>query len=115
MRVSTLKENDFFIIQVDGELDASSCIMLDQAISEAVSNNENKILIDCSDLSYISSAGLGVFMSYLQDFETNKISLVLYSLSAKVKSVFNILGLDELIKIVDTKDEAKDLINESSL
>jgi anti-sigma B factor antagonist len=109
MKITNEKENDFYVIGIDGDLDASSCINLDKSISEAVSNGEKKIIIDCSRLNYISSAGLGVFMSYLQDFENNNISLVLFSLSDKVKNVFQILGLDQLIKIVNTKEEAKSL------
>ena len=46
-------------------------------------------------------------MSYIQDFQENNISLVLCHLSEKVRNVFQILGLDELIKIVETKEEAK--------
>jgi anti-sigma B factor antagonist len=107
MKITSNKDKDHFIISIDGDLDASSCILLDKAISEAVSKDEKKIIIDCSRLNYISSAGLGVFMSYLQDFENNKISLVLFNLSEKVRNVFQILGLDELIKIVNTKDQAK--------
>jgi anti-sigma B factor antagonist len=109
MKITSDKDKEHFIIGIDGDLDASSCILLDKAISDAVSKDEKKIIIDCSRLNYISSAGLGVFMSYLQDFENNKISLVLCNLSEKVKNVFQILGLDELIKIVNTKDEAKSL------
>jgi anti-sigma B factor antagonist len=107
MKITSDRDKEHFIIGIDGDLDASSCILLDKAISDAVSKDEKKIIIDCSRLNYISSAGLGVFMSYLQDFENNKISLVLCNLSEKVKNVFQILGLDELIKIVNTKDEAK--------
>jgi anti-sigma B factor antagonist len=109
MKITSDKDKNHFVIGIDGDLDASSCILLDKAISEAVSKDEKKIIIDCSRLNYISSAGLGVFMSYLQDFENNHISLVLCNLSEKVKNVFQILGLDELIKIVNTKDEAKSL------
>ena len=111
MKLNSEKENDYFVIGIDGDLDASSCIVLDKSISEAVSKGEKKIIVDCSRLSYISSAGLGVFMSYLQDFENNKISLVLFNLSEKVKNVFQILGLDQLIQIVNTKEEAKALVN----
>lgn len=111
MKLTSEKEYDYYIIGIDGDLDASSCIVLDKSISEAVTKGEKKIIVDCSRLSYISSAGLGVFMSYLQDFENNKISLVLFNLSEKVKSVFQILGLDQLIKIVNTKEEAKALVN----
>lgn len=107
MKITSDKENDYYVIGIEGDLDASSCIILDKSISEAVSKGEKKIIIDCDRLNYISSAGLGVFMSYLQDFENNKISLVLFGLSEKVKNVFQILGLDQLIKIVNTKEEAK--------
>lgn|SRR6187431_886227 len=107
MRITTVKENEFYIIGIEGDLDASSSIQLDQAIEEAVANKESKIIVDCSQLEYISSAGLGVFMSYIHDFQENNISLVLCHLSEKVRNVFQILGLDELIKIVGTKEEAK--------
>lgn len=113
MNLTAAKDLDYFVIALEGDLDASSCITLDKAISDAVASDEKKILVDCTRLNYISSAGLGVFMSYLQDFENNKISLVLFNLNEKVKNVFQILGLDELINIVNTKDEAKSLINES--
>jgi len=109
MKISSDKEGDYFILAIDGDLDASSCILLDKAISEAVEKEEKKIIVDCGRLSYISSAGLGVFMSYIQDFENNSISLALFQVSDKVKKVFEILGLDELINIVGTKEEAKSL------
>lgn len=113
MNITINKETDYYIIGIEGDLDASSCIILDKAISEAVSKGEKRIIIDCIRLNYISSAGLGVFMSYLQDFENNKISLALFGLNERVKNVFQILGLDELIKIVNTKEEAKSLVNGS--
>ena len=110
MKIYTEKDGGYYFIVIEGDLDASSCILLDKAIAEAVSLNEKRIIIDCSNLNYISSAGLGVFMSYIQDFENNNISLALCHLSDKVSNVFQILGLDELIRIVPSKDEAKELI-----
>ena len=110
MKIYTEKDDEYHFIIIEGDLDASSCIVLDKAIAEAVSLNEKRIIIDCANLNYISSAGLGVFMSYIQDFENNNISLALCNLSDKVSNVFQILGLDELIKIVPSKDEAKALI-----
>ena len=90
---------------VEGEVDASSSIHLDNSLSEALSNN-SKIIVDLSKLEYISSAGLGVFMSYLQQIETDNIQLVLFGLSEMVLEVFQILGLDQLIEIRASKAEA---------
>jgi len=110
MVINTLNEDLFFIIEIDGDLDASSSIQLDTTLTKALSSNEKKIIVDCSRLNYISSAGLGVFMSYLQDFEANNTQMVLFNVSDKVKNVFKVLGLDNLIKIVTDKKEAKGLL-----
>jgi len=111
MEVYQSKEEEFITLTIDGELDASSCIVLDESIQQVVSDNEKRILVDCKQLSYISSAGLGVFMSYLQDFAANDIRMVLFNLNPQVKEVFRILGLDNLLKIVSNKDEAKVVAN----
>ncbi len=115
MEISTSQENSMYIIAVNGDLDASSSILLDRAIAEAVSVNETNIVIDCNNLNYISSAGLGVFMSYLQDFGDKNISLVLFGLNEKVLNVFEILGLDQLLTIVLSKEEARMLVNDPLL
>jgi anti-sigma B factor antagonist len=111
MEVYQSKEDNIVTLTIDGELDASSCIVLDESIQQMVNENEKRILVDCKQLSYISSAGLGVFMSYLQDFAKNDTRMVLFNLNAQVREVFRILGLDNLIKIVGNKEEAKALAN----
>jgi anti-sigma B factor antagonist len=106
MELSTKKENNYWLIKINGDLDASSSIQLDNEISRLIENNEKNILIDCQKLEYIASAGLGVFMSYLQDLIDNDISMQLFNLNEKVFEVFKILGLDDLISIVDNKEKA---------
>jgi anti-sigma B factor antagonist len=111
MTIGLNKESNLYVISIDGEIDASSSIELDTAISEALKKGERKILVDCANLKYISSAGLGVFMSYLEDFEEQGIKIALYSMNDKVKSVFEILGLVDLISIVPTKEEAITIVS----
>ncbi len=107
---SDLKD-DIYMIKVIGEVDASSSIYLDQSINEATKKSK-KIIVDLRKLEYISSAGLGVFMSYINDLKEKQIKMVLFGLSDKVRHVFQILGLDQLLNITDTEDEAKNLVNE---
>jgi len=115
MEISTLHEGELSILSVNGDLDASSSILLDQAIEQALSKGKRKLLIDCTKLNYISSAGLGVFMSHLQDFESTQTTLVLFGLNEKVLNVFQVLGLDELLTIVVSEQEAKMQVNDSLL
>ena len=99
-------EDNIYIIKVEGDVDAASSIYLDKAISDALTRGQKKILIDCTQLEYISSAGLGVFMSYIQDFEKSDARFVLFGLSERVAGVFEILGLDQLLTIVKSREDA---------
>ncbi|MGF1638247.1 MAG: STAS domain-containing protein [Cyclobacteriaceae bacterium] len=110
VEIESSVENEVCTIAVKGEIDASSSIHLDQSISEAISKHKN-IIIDCSEIIYISSAGLGVFMSYINELEEKNVGLVLYGLSDKVLHVFQILGLDQLLNIVETETKAKEKLN----
>lgn len=104
-----LDKGVYYII-VKGEVDASSSIHLDESINQAT-HSHRKILINCTELEYISSAGLGVFMSYINELEDKKIKMVIFGLSDKVKHVFQILGLDQLLKITETEAQAKQLVD----
>lgn len=106
INITKESEDNIHIIKVEGDVDAASSIYLDKAISDALSRGQKRILIDCNQLDYISSAGLGVFMSYIQDFENSDSRFVLFGLSDRVAGVFEILGLDQLLTIVNSKEEA---------
>lgn len=113
IEIETLKEDDVNIISVKGDVDASSSIHLDEVLLKLSEDPSTKyILIDGTQIDYISSAGLGVFMSYIDDFKTKGIKMILFGLSEKVENVFQILGLDQLLKIVEGKKEAKEKLNE---
>ena len=112
IHIKRLQEDGTDVIALIGEIDASSSIELDLAIAKSVGEGYNKILVDCSALEYISSAGLGVFMSYVEEFNDKNIRMVLYGMSDKVANTFQILGLNELLNIAGDKVQAKQLINE---
>jgi anti-sigma B factor antagonist len=112
VEIKTNSEADIFVITIDGEIDASSSIQLDEVLEGSINANNAKIIVNGEGLAYISSAGLGVFMSYLEDIKTHNIKMAIYGLNEKVKNVFEILGLDQLLNIVDKSDEASAFVNE---
>lgn len=103
--IVTKIEDDILLMQVKGEVDASSSIKLDDAFKAALQNHK-KIMVDLGGLEYISSAGLGVFVSHLEEINSNEISLILFGLSESVQQIFGLLGLQELLDIVKSKEEA---------
>jgi len=115
VHIKRLQESGADIIAVIGEIDASSSIELDLAIAKSVGEGFKRILVDCHALEYISSAGLGVFMSYIEEFREKKIQMVLFGLKEKVVNTFEILGLADLLHIRENKNEALKLANELSV
>lgn len=114
VHIKRLQEDGADILAVVGEIDASSSIELDLAIAKSVGEGFTKILVDCSALEYISSAGLGVFMSYIEEFKDKKIAMVLFGMKEKVLNTFQILGLANLLHIRASKQDAKQFLHELS-
>ncbi len=110
MILNTIETGDFFIIEVDGDLDAVSAIDLDGNIEKVVMSGAKQILVDCHKLAYISSPGIGVFTSRLSDAQDGGAKIVLYGLNEKIKDVFSVLGLDAILPIFTTLEEAKNYI-----
>lgn len=100
-------------IHISGELDANSSIKLDEVIKNAIAQRKTKMLIDCSELHYISSAGVGVFLSHLDDVKSTGGRFVFCNMSAGVFSIFEILGLHNMIDIVKEHGEAQKIFDES--
>ena len=115
VHIKRLQEEGADILAIIGEIDASSSIELDLAIAKSVGEGYKKILVDCGALEYISSAGLGVFMSYIEELKDKRISLVLFGLKERVLNTFSILGLADLLNIQGTKEEARKLADDLSV
>ncbi len=107
MQLSEYEVAEFKVLKIIGDLDASSSIYLDEAFKTLLQNKPKAILIDCTHLQYIASAGLGVFISYIDILEEENIYFALFSMNEKVKNVFQLLGLEKLLIITNTIEEAK--------
>lgn len=106
MEIDARIEKGNYQIALRGELDASSSILLDDSLRDGLTKNPRSIQVDCAGLRYISSAGLGVFISHLQELRAKAIPLVLFALRQPVENVFQVLGLDGLLPILPDRERA---------
>src|SRR6185369_16264146 len=58
--------NGLSIISIEGFVDAHTAPQFEDAIQKSVEAGRIRIVVNCEKLSYISSAGLGVFMSFIE-------------------------------------------------
>ncbi len=94
------------ILELKGYLDAHTAPRLEEALQNLLSTKRYNIVVNCRELSYISSAGLGVFMAFIEDVRNHKGDIKLSNMSAKVYNVFDLLGFPLLYEIVPDETEA---------
>ncbi|MDA1029351.1 MAG: STAS domain-containing protein [Bacteroidetes bacterium] len=94
------------ILDLKGELDAHTASELEAAIQKCQVNRQVHIVINGSSLMYISSAGLGVFMAYIEEIRENGGDIKIAALQPKVYNVFDLLGFPMLFDIVDSEVDA---------
>jgi anti-sigma B factor antagonist len=103
---SVIEKGDVSIINLTGYLDAHTAPVLENNFSELIDKNQFKIVVNFSDLAYISSAGLGVFMAYIEKIRENNGDIKLSSMNDKVYNIFDLLGFPLLYEIFKAEDEA---------
>ncbi|MHC5251239.1 STAS domain-containing protein [Listeria kieliensis] len=90
---------------ISGEIDAYTAPKLKEAL-DGYQNKENFTLkVDLSDVGYMDSTGLGVFVGLFKNLRTKNSELVLMGLSERLYRLFEITGLSEIIEIKNIEGE----------
>jgi anti-sigma B factor antagonist len=104
--VGRTREGDISILSIHGYLDAHTAPLFEKAIQEEYEGGRFRIIVNCAGLTYISSAGLGVFMSFIEDVRAANGDIKICSVSDTVYQVFEILGFPSLFDILPDQPAA---------
>lgn len=104
-KIDTREMNNINVLDLRGYLDAHTAPELERALQGLMDEKKYNIIVNCKELTYISSAGLGVFMAYIEDVRKNSGDIKLSNMSPKVYNIFDLLGFPLLYDIA--KDEAE--------
>ena len=94
------------IIYDNKNIEGSSNSTLEEEINNSLTETNNKLIFNLSNLDYISSAGLGVFMSFIQELRENGGDIKFTNLNEKVRNVMDLLGFNHIYDITQTEQEA---------
>jgi anti-sigma B factor antagonist len=99
-------EGDISVLSLEGHLDAHTAPEFERAIQAEIDAGRVRLLVDGSQLRYISSAGLGVFMSFIEEVRDKGGDIKICSLMPKVQQIFEILGFQAIYDLVDSRAAA---------
>src|SRR5699024_8324388 len=99
------KSGEEITFYLAGEIDTYTAIQLQEALNPAVEQSQEEVTVDLSGSNHIASTGLGVVIRALKVSHANDGKFVLTGLTDRVKRLFTITGLDELMTINDVEKE----------
>ena len=103
-----LQENvkdNYLLLKVIGPINSYTYDILKEKVLSIVQNNN--LVLDLSDVSDLTSTGVGVLFELREKAEENGKRLVLLSPSKVVKHVVGLTGFLELFEVVDKEEDIK--------
>ena len=97
LKVDLRQDGEKLFVDLQGDLDINS----NKEFKEKVNSVQGvkKIIVNCENLSYIDSTGLGAFISIYKHIKANGEKLVITGLKPHIKKIFLITDLDKVFEI----------------
>lgn len=93
-------------LDLRGFVDKHTVHVLDQSIARLLEQGRNKVIVNCAELTYISSDGMGVFLSHLIKIRKSGGDIKFCAMNRDTRTVIGVLGLGNLLQVLDTEDAA---------
>jgi len=101
MMKTTIQEQDGNVVAIlEGSLDTAAAVETETAMSPLNDVEGKDIIIDCTDLEYISSAGLRIFLGILQNAEEKGGHVYIKNINDKVRTIFTITGFSNIFEFI---------------
>ncbi len=104
--VETRDVDDVTLLYPKGFINAHTVRVFESELQKAVGQSRFKIVVNCSGLAYIASAGLGAIMGAIEEVRENGGDIRLTDLNETVLNIFEILGFHHLYRIFPSELEA---------
>jgi len=100
-------EDNVLVVNLDGGIDSNTAKELNDSLTKMVDAGFDKIVIDCSKLSYISSLGIGTLVTLHRRLKKRGGDVKLACLYGTVWDVFKVSKLDMIFNIFDDVARAR--------
>lgn len=101
MTITTENENGVVIARLNGRLDTPASLEVAPDFEALQSAASGTVVLDCSELSYISSSGLRLFLTLRKAAASKGGEVIVRHLSDNIRQVFVMTGFLNLFKMED--------------
>jgi anti-anti-sigma factor len=106
MNITEREEKGVLIFTMEGRIDTQGSVDMDKALQAAATAGKAKMVLDMTEVTYISSAALRTLADVLTKNKKAGGDLKLVGLSPRLVRVFRIIGFDKYFSVFDTVEAA---------
>lgn len=106
IKIAQTTRGNFQVIELEGRLDSNTSPELADFMKDNDFTGYRGVILEMTNLNYISSAGLRVLLNSSKEFKTRNAEFTLCGMQDHIREVFEISGFDTFLKIHTTLDEA---------
>ncbi len=92
-------ENDTYLCTLTGQLDTAAAAQFSKDMQPLIDNADKEIQLDCTNLDYISSTGLRLFLTLRKAVEQKGGKLIILHINDELRKIFTITGFFPLFDI----------------
>lgn len=111
MNITVSEGKGCAVLALEGRLDSNTSESLAQQLNTTIDGGQTNLIVDFSQLAYISSAGLRVLLMAAKRVKTASGALILCSMQDHIREVFEISGFLQILTVADTQQEAEAMIS----
>lgn len=99
MKTSIQQNGNQLIAQFEGRLDTAAAVQTAEDVKPLLAAANKEIILDCTNLEYISSSGLRIFLTIRKEAASKGCKVVVKNISADIRQVFVMTGFISLFEI----------------
>ena len=115
MRLKESVEEGIAILAMEGEIDLHYAPVLRTLLQGKVKERCPALVLDLARVTFIDSAGLAAIVEYFRDASRYEGVLCLAGLNENLRTVFEIVRLDQVIPVFSTNAEAIDALRDGNV
>ena len=99
MEINIEKQNELVTVYLNGRLDTLAAQEVSKQLESLTEDASGTIIMDCTEMSYISSSGLRIFLTLRKAAGEKGGKVIVRGISNDIRSVFMMTGFLNLFEI----------------
>ena len=115
LNVSWARNEGVLVARLAGRVDTASSMECAKILREATGSNERSLVLNLSELTFLSSAGLRILLMIARKFSEPGRAFALCDMSAQIMEVIRISGFNQILSVHETEAAAVEFVAGVSL